>query len=131
MGNSQAANLLFASVSRRYERGSIIVTSNRSFEQWAEILGDAIVAAALIDRLVHHATMVPLKGKSYRLRQRSTKIVPAAQVPPLGIYQAYKRRGTTPVQRGRPSPSQNQGLQGFRGPEPSRPAALRSLVPDS
>src|SRR5204862_5224256 len=60
----QAANLLFALVSRRYERGSIIVTSNRGFEQWGEILGDAMVAAALIDRLVHHATMITLKGKS-------------------------------------------------------------------
>jgi IstB-like ATP binding protein len=60
----QAANLLFALVSRRYERGSIIVTSNRGFEQWGEILGDAMVAAALIDRLVHHATMITPKGKS-------------------------------------------------------------------
>ncbi len=65
----QAANLLFALVSRRYERGSIIVTCNRGFEQWGEILGDAMVAAALIDRLVHHATMITLKGKSYRLRE--------------------------------------------------------------
>jgi IstB-like ATP binding protein len=60
----QAANLLFALVSRRYERGSIIITSNRGFEQSGEILGDAMVAAALIDRLVHHATMTTLKGKS-------------------------------------------------------------------
>lgn len=67
----QAANLLFALVSRRYERGSIIVTSNRSFEQWGEILGDAMVAAALIDRLVHHAEIVTLKGKSYRLKERA------------------------------------------------------------
>jgi DNA replication protein DnaC len=67
----QAANLLFALVARRYERGSIIVTSNRGFEAWGEILGDAMVAAALIDRLVHHATMVTLKGKSYRLRERA------------------------------------------------------------
>lgn len=65
-----AANLLFALVSRRYERGSIVVTSNRGFEQWGEILGDAMVAAALIDRLVHHATMITLKGKSYRRRER-------------------------------------------------------------
>jgi len=77
----QAANLLFALVSRRYERGSIIVTSNRGFEQWGEILGDAMVAAALIDRLVHHATMITLKGKSYRLRERGTGIAPAAQAP--------------------------------------------------
>jgi DNA replication protein DnaC len=58
----QAANLLFALVSRRYERGSIIITSNRGFEAWGEILGDAMVAAALIDRLVHHATMVTTVG---------------------------------------------------------------------
>jgi DNA replication protein DnaC len=67
----QAANLLFALVARRYERGSIIVTSNRGFEQWGDILGDAMIAAALIDRLVHHATLVTLKGKSYRLRART------------------------------------------------------------
>jgi DNA replication protein DnaC len=77
----QAANLLFALVSRRYERGSIIVTSNRGFEQWGEILGDAMVAAALIDRLVHHATMITLKGKSYRLRERGLGVAPAAQAP--------------------------------------------------
>jgi DNA replication protein DnaC len=58
----QAANPLFALVSRRYERGSIIITSNRGFEQWGEILGDAMVAAALIDRLVHHATLVTPEG---------------------------------------------------------------------
>jgi DNA replication protein DnaC len=79
----QAANLLFALVSRRYERGSIIITSNRGFEQWGEILGDAMVAAALIDRLVHHATMITLKGKSYRLRERGLDVAPAAQAPPL------------------------------------------------
>jgi DNA replication protein DnaC len=75
----QAANLLFALVSRRYERGSIIITSNRTFEQWGEILGDAMVAAALIDRLVHHATMIALKGKSYRLKERGAAITPAIQ----------------------------------------------------
>jgi DNA replication protein DnaC len=73
----QAANLLFALVSRRYERGSIIVTSNRGFEQWGDILGDAMIAAALIDRLVHHATLITLKGKSYRLRQRSDPVAAA------------------------------------------------------
>jgi hypothetical protein len=76
-------HLLFALVSRRSERGSIIVTSNRGFEQWGEILGDAMVAAALIDRLVHHATMIALKGKSYRLRERGLEVAPAAQAPSL------------------------------------------------
>ena len=77
----QAANLLFALVARRYERGSIIVTSNRGFEAWGEILGDAMVAAALIDRLVHHAHMVTLKGKSYRLRERGSGPTPAQPTP--------------------------------------------------
>jgi len=79
----QAANLLFALVSRRYERGSIVITSNRGFEAWGEILGDAMVAAALIDRLVHHATMVTLKGKSYRLRERGTAPASAARPSPV------------------------------------------------
>jgi DNA replication protein DnaC len=78
----QAANLLFALVARRYERGSMIVTSNRGFEAWGEILGDAMVAAALIDRLVHHAHIVTLKGKSYRLRERGTGTAPNARATP-------------------------------------------------
>ncbi len=72
----QAANLLFALVARRYERGSIILTSNRGFEAWGEILSDAMVAAALIDRLVHHAHIVTLRGKSYRLRERGSASAP-------------------------------------------------------
>jgi DNA replication protein DnaC len=79
----QAANLLFALVSRRYERGSIIITSNRGFEQWGEILGDEMVAAAMIDRLVHHETRITLKGKSYRLRERGRDVAHAAQAPSL------------------------------------------------
>jgi len=75
----QAANLLFALVARRYERGSVIVTSNRGFEAWGEILGDQMVAAALIDRLVHHAQIVTLKGKSYRLKDRASDVKPADQ----------------------------------------------------
>jgi len=81
----QAANLLFALVARRYERGSIIVTSNRGFEAWGEILGDQMVAAALIDRLVHHAHIVTLKGKSYRLRERGTAGAPAVGIQASGL----------------------------------------------
>lgn len=75
----QAANLLFALIARRYERGSVIVTSNRGFEAWGEILGDQMVAAALIDRLVHHAQIITLKGKSYRLKDRASQVKPADQ----------------------------------------------------
>jgi DNA replication protein DnaC len=81
----QAANLLFALVARRYEHGSIIVISNRGFEAWGEILGDAMVAAALIDRLVHHADIITLKGKSYRLRDRANHPHAAAEIQPAGL----------------------------------------------
>jgi DNA replication protein DnaC len=65
-----AANLMFMLVSRRYERASMIVTSNKSFSAWGEIFGDDVVAAAMIDRLIHHAEIVSLKGDSYRLKDR-------------------------------------------------------------
>jgi DNA replication protein DnaC len=81
----QAANLLFALVARRYERGSIILTSNRSFEAWGDILGDAMVAAALIDRLVHHAHIIALKGKSYRLRERGSAPTPNRRTTPTAL----------------------------------------------
>ncbi len=66
----QAANLMFMLVSRRYERASLIVTSNKPFSAWGEIFGDEVTAAAMIDRLVHHAEILALKGDSYRLRDR-------------------------------------------------------------
>jgi DNA replication protein DnaC len=67
---SEAANLFFQLVSSRYERASLIVTSNQPFGRWGEVFGDDIVAAAMIDRLVHHAEVVALKGDSYRLKDR-------------------------------------------------------------
>ena len=64
----EAANLMFALVSSRYERASMIVTSNKPFSAWGEIFGDDAVATAMIDRLIHHADILSLKGDSYRLR---------------------------------------------------------------
>jgi len=66
----QAANLMFSLVSSRYERASLVVTSNKPFSAWGETFGDEVVAAAMIDRLVHHAEILSLKGDSYRLRDR-------------------------------------------------------------
>jgi DNA replication protein DnaC len=66
----QAANLMFMLVSRRYERASLIVTSNKPFGSWGEIFGDEVTAAAMVDRLVHHAEILSLKGDSYRLKDR-------------------------------------------------------------
>jgi DNA replication protein DnaC len=72
----EAANLFFQLVSARYERASLIVTSNKPFGRWGEVFGDDIVAAAMIDRLVHHAEVVALKGDSYRLKDRDLGRVP-------------------------------------------------------
>jgi DNA replication protein DnaC len=74
----EAANLFFQLVSSRYERASLIVTSNKPFGRWGEVFGDDVVAAAMIDRLVHHADVVALKGDSYRLKDRNLGRVPAA-----------------------------------------------------
>jgi DNA replication protein DnaC len=75
--DAHAANLFFQLVSARYERASLIVTSNKPFGRWGEVFGDATVAAAMIDRLVHHAEVLSLKGDSYRLRNRDLGRVPA------------------------------------------------------
>jgi DNA replication protein DnaC len=66
----EAANLFFQLVSSRYERASLIVTSNKPFGRWGEVFADDVVAAAMIDRLVHHAEVIALKGDSYRLKDR-------------------------------------------------------------
>ncbi len=73
---AEAANLFFQLVSARYERASVIVTSNKPFGRWGETFGDATVAAAMIDRLVHHAEVVAMKGDSYRLKDRDLGRVP-------------------------------------------------------
>ena len=64
----EAASLMFSLVSNRYERASMIVTSNKPFSKWGEIFGDDMAATAMIDRLIHHSEILSLKGDSYRLR---------------------------------------------------------------
>jgi len=73
----EAANLMFSLVSSRYERASMIVTSNKPFSGWGEIFGDEIVATAMIDRLIHHSEILSLKGDSYRLRGKDLDARPA------------------------------------------------------
>src|SRR5438477_6414914 len=73
---AEAANLFFQLVSARYERASLIVISNKPFGRWGEVFGDEVVAAAMIDRLVHHAEVISLKGDSYRLKNRDLGRVP-------------------------------------------------------
>ena len=72
----EAASLFFQLISARYETASVIVTSNKPFSSWGEIFGDNTVAAAMIDRLVHHADIISLKGDSYRLKNRDLGRIP-------------------------------------------------------
>ena len=66
--NNQTAKLLFQLIAKRYEKGSIIVTTNKPFEQWGEIFSDEVIAAAILDRLLHHSYPFVVNGKSYRLK---------------------------------------------------------------
>lgn len=73
----EAAALFFALISSRYERASLIVSSNKTFSAWAKIFGDAVAVAAMVDRLVHHAEVFVLQGDSYRLKDRAKEVVAA------------------------------------------------------
>ena len=64
------ANLFFQLVSRRYERGSILITSNQSLAHWGKVFGGPVIATAILDRLLHHSTIVKVKGESYRLKEK-------------------------------------------------------------
>ena len=66
----QGANLFFQLVSRRYERGSIIITSNQSLGAWGEVFGDPVIASAILDRLLHHSITINIKGESFRLKEK-------------------------------------------------------------
>jgi DNA replication protein DnaC len=92
-------NLFFQLVSARYEKGAMILTSNRGFAEWADVFGDPVVATALLDRLLHHAVVVQVEGSSYRLRQHA-ELVPEAirarSLAPPSVTPAPARR------RGRP-----------------------------
>src|SRR5919109_5370236 len=71
----EAAALFFELVSSRYERASLIVSSNKTFSAWTEIFGDAVAVAAMVDRLVHHAEVIALEGDSYRLKGKGREVL--------------------------------------------------------
>lgn len=73
--NKQNANFLFQLVARRYEKGSIIITSNKSFNEWGNIFGDVVIASAILDRLLHHCHVFNIKGESYRLKEKRNSIL--------------------------------------------------------
>ena len=74
--NREESNLLFQLVSYRYEKSSTIFTSNKSFSEWGEILGDSVMASAVLDRILHHCTVINIKGESYRLKDRRKNSLP-------------------------------------------------------
>ena len=91
-----AGNLFFQLVNARYERGAMILTSNRGFAEWGEVFGDAVVATALLDRLLHHAVVIQIEGSSYRLREHADLLAQARPASPLAQTDMMPRR------RGRP-----------------------------
>lgn len=98
---SGGANLFFQLVNARYEKGAMILTSNRGFAEWGEVFGDPVVATALLDRLLHHAVVIQIEGASYRLRGHAdlmpehTRSHANIAPPPL-----QKRRGRPPKNGG-------------------------------
>jgi len=93
-------NLFFQLVNARYERGAMILTSNRGFAEWGEVFGDPVVATALLDRLLHHAVVIQIEGSSYRLRQHA-ELMPEhvrskALITPPTIAQPPRPRGRPP-----------------------------------
>src|SRR5690606_20217744 len=98
------ANLFFQLVNSRYEKGAMILTSNRGFAEWGEVFGDPVVATALLDRLLHHAVVIQIEGSSYRMREH------AALVPENVRSTAQYQPAAVPRRRGRP-PRKGNGDQ--------------------
>ena len=94
--NKVVADHIFRIVSERYERGAIIVTSNKPFELWGEMFADPILATAVLDRLVHHAHIIPIAGDSYRTRdRRPPPIDPSTAQSPSGRPRGGGKSGPT------------------------------------
>jgi DNA replication protein DnaC len=98
-------NLIFQLVNARYERGAMVLTSNRGFSEWGELFGDPVVATALLDRLLHHAVVIRIEGASYRLRRH------ADLLPDTTAARQTPQPATPPRRRGRPPKSRPVELQ--------------------
>src|SRR5579863_4039242 len=106
------ATIFFQLVSARYERGSIILTSNKSYGDWGSIFGDPIIATAILDRLLHHSTTINIRGESYRLKDRRK----AGLVPPRrqeGAEVAARSLASDSVPQN--APKGGAGLHSVRG----------------
>lgn len=102
--DDMGATIFFQLVSARYERGSIILTSNKSYSDWGSIFGDPIIATAILDRLLHHSTTINIRGESYRLKdRRKAGLFPRADqdsgraapfLPPDSLQNGPRRQGS-------------------------------------
>ena len=97
-------NLFFQLVNSRYERGAMILTSNRGFAEWGAVFGGPVVASALLDRLLHHAVVIRIEGASYRLRRHAdllpetaTRHAPPVETPPRRRGRPRKAHPTEPA----------------------------------
>ena len=88
--DQRSAQFLFRLISRRYQKGSIILTSNKSYGEWGDVVSDYVLATAMLDRLLHYSTTIHIRGESYRLREKrkagvfhdlSTKLVKGSPAP--------------------------------------------------
>ena len=101
---AHAAHLFFQLVARRYERGSLLITSNRPVSEWGEVFGDAVVATAILDRLLHHSHVLTITGESYRLREKrraGALKIPVSEPAAAGDPLAGIDRATRPTPHGR------------------------------
>lgn len=98
------ANLFFQLVNARYEKGAMILTSNRGFAEWGEVFGDPVVATALLDRLLHHAVVIQIEGSSYRMREHAALL-------PENIRTNATFNSAPPRRRGRPPKKENTDHQ--------------------
>jgi DNA replication protein DnaC len=93
---SGGGNLFFQLVNACYERCAMVMTGNRGFGEWADIFGDAVVATALLDRLLHHAVVIPIEGNSHRLREHAALIPEHMRL----RHPLSEPAGPTPIKRG-------------------------------
>lgn len=97
------ATLFFRLVVRRYERASLLITSNKSFLDWGDMFNDSVLATAVLDRLLHHSTTLNIKGESYRLKEKRKAGLLGRPTPASGAEQERAGDSPTPLQATAPA----------------------------
>src|SRR5437899_12884215 len=82
--DQRSAQFLFRVISRRSQKGSIILTSNKSYGEWGDVVSDYVLATAMLDRLLHYSTTINIRGESYRLREKRKAVSSMISPPSLG-----------------------------------------------